>query len=94
MFYDHFSARSLLAKLGRPSSKIKLGQFGVGSNIGQNHYLGHMKSYLVINGPNSYEKFIKYEIRFRLALVHLNLNTIQILKPHFTTSVFHGQQLF
>ena len=43
MFYDHFSARSLLAKLGRAQihmkslPKLKSGQIGVDSNIAQNH---------------------------------------------------------
>ena len=43
--------------------KVKLGQVEVGSNIAQNYSSAHMKSYLVIICPNSYENLTKSEIR-------------------------------
>ena len=53
--------------------KVKLGQVQVSSNIAQNHYLAHRKSYLVIICPNSHTKFTKSVIRSSYYLVQFGL---------------------
>ena len=41
---------------------MKLGQVEIGSNIAQNTHLAHLKSYLIIICPNSYEKLTKVKL--------------------------------
>ena len=61
--------------------KVKLGQVEDGSNIAKKIiHLAHMKSYMVIICPNSYEKLTKSEIRSSLSRFRTLLKITRLAK--------------